>query len=330
MTRYAIHTLLQRTRETKLLAGDLESAIEFATQAYRLALREETPWKELAAYRLAHLLLRNEANSVEDLERILSLLKESETSIEFGLGPLPNIYQIAVLQRLSQMQPESADEYRERQNLAYEAAIETFRSASFFGETRTRAELQSGHFNLLELAAYFANLPYGGLAGLGTEELPTNTCEGAFDYTGSYRLVSHDPQFGAIACTKAFAAAELESLSAKHPDAICFKLDMVNQDTDGSIRSGIDGEWMSINDEQLRILAIEMVYPELPTVEKRQRVQIDICEKRYRKTKERLTKKLSQLTGIPAGETLQFNDPPESLSIFGMVPIKAVDAHRVR
>lgn len=77
----------------------------------------------------------------------------------------------------------------------------------------------------------------------------------------------------------------------------------VNQDANGFVRNGTNGEWEKINDQQLRILAIEMVYRGLSPAEKRRRVQLDGSEDRYRKTKQRLRKKRGQLTGV-SGDTI--------------------------
>jgi hypothetical protein len=147
-----IERLLLRVSNHKLLAG--ADPRELSEEAYeRAAASELAPLKRLAAYRLAHLLLRAPSRAAE--KRALELFDQAKGSAT--LGPLPAIYGLAVAHRLGYEHAELES------RLA--AALAELRPVS--GPSKGLSVLQDPHFNLLELAVYTTGLPYEPLLGQG-------------------------------------------------------------------------------------------------------------------------------------------------------------------
>ena len=100
-----VDELLRKCTDAKLLLGGTGAAIEHAERAYELANTDPAlpaPWPQLAAYRLAHLILRQ--NPTEELLYEANELFEKAsggTSDNAPLGPMPRLYWLAVLHRLS-------------------------------------------------------------------------------------------------------------------------------------------------------------------------------------------------------------------------------------
>lgn len=160
--RRQVQQYLQQATSEKLLKGGLHVALKAAETAYALATEEpavEQPWPALAAYRLAHLMLRKGADSITDLERVESLFLEAGRATV--LGPLPRIYRLGVLDRLvrSAAEEDARALYASRLDQAFRVA-----SGHIADPVENDPVIESPQFNMLELAAYF--LGRGG-------ELPT-------------------------------------------------------------------------------------------------------------------------------------------------------------
>jgi hypothetical protein len=105
--RTEVDRLLRDCTDSKLLRGGTPIATEYAERAYKFASAEPelpAPWPQLAAYRLAHLILRG-APTGDDLDRADQLLARAAGGVKHGgsnpLGPLPLVYRLAVLHRLA-------------------------------------------------------------------------------------------------------------------------------------------------------------------------------------------------------------------------------------
>ena len=169
-------------------------------------------------------------------------------------GPLPRIYQLAVLHQLKSNDPERRDAYDQRINKVFRRAVEVMRIPSLVNETARKIRLQGDSFNMLELASFFLELPYDKLRGLA-DETPSQ-----FDISGTWQLVSNDESLTPIRYTKPFAEAELESLLRENPTAVGFRLDESGMDgnksgVDGKWTIGCSGEWVGGNGKQICMLA---------------------------------------------------------------------------
>jgi hypothetical protein len=165
-----VRTDLKNSCDNKLAKGGAEDAIRYARRAYEEATRHPklaNPDPQLTAYRLGHLLMRKTKVTSELIEETVGLFEEAAAARE--LGPLPKIYMISALNRqltLPQTDNGRKKILNEMNRILGEAARELRRTK----HSRTKPELsiiQDYTFNMLELAAYMASLPYQELEGLG-------------------------------------------------------------------------------------------------------------------------------------------------------------------
>ena len=173
--RQDIKNGLQRLCDEKLLSEKPERVYQLAKGTFEIAALVGSPWKQLAAYRLAQVLFRGESFG-DDPEKEIERLKEIATHFKLAadyeadrlFGPLPHIYLIAVLHRLKQADEANADEYQQQIETHFEEAatlsdrLDLHVSDSNEFETR---QLQYHSFNLLELACYTLDLDYKILNG---------------------------------------------------------------------------------------------------------------------------------------------------------------------
>ncbi len=169
--RYAnVQKYLKYTCDSKLLKGNAADAIQYARKAYEEAIREPilaNPDPQLAAYRLGHLLMRNPSPKQSVVEEIIRLFDFATTARE--IGPLPKIYLIAALNRRRSRSESKSDKTKiklEMEKILTQAANE-LKFSSFRSDKTVSSIIQDYTFNMLELAAYMAELPYEDLEGLG-------------------------------------------------------------------------------------------------------------------------------------------------------------------
>jgi hypothetical protein len=225
--RRQVFEKLETTRELKLSRGNPETVIELSREAYQLAKGLHSPWPEVTAYRLAQLLFRKAGKSLEDYHEIDELLKEAAGNTPHSvspLGPLPWVYRMACLHRLSIEDPENQAGYQSDLEKTRTAAIRgfaprrTFESGADLEHVLGCAQIQTDQFNLIELATYFVDLPYDDLVGRGS------SVDSGFPLTGGWLLVTNEFQTGTAKYTREFAEAEVNNLFKKKPGAIAFSL----------------------------------------------------------------------------------------------------------
>jgi hypothetical protein len=156
--------------DSKLLKGNAVDAIQYARKAYEEAIREPrlaNPDPQLAAYRLGHLLMRNPSPKQSVIEEIIRLFDFATTAPE--IGPLPKIYLIAALHRRLSISKSKSDQTTTKLEMEknLNEAVKELRITSFRSDKKVSSIIQDYTFNMLELAAYMAGLPYENLEGLG-------------------------------------------------------------------------------------------------------------------------------------------------------------------
>ena len=218
MSRQEISELFRRLRDEKLLMGSSPKAIELGLRAYELAGAPGIvgPWRQVAAYRLAHLKLRSETLDESSLNQILDLLIEAAGEEQLdAIGPLPLIYQMPVNSLLAELQPERGGELDALNRQVFEKAVQRFTYCHSGPDGENEPILaQSQDFNLLELAAYFTRQDYSRLLGCGGTHQ---------EISGSWCLLSNRGHSPAIQYNQSFANTELDSVLQRHPDAIAFR-----------------------------------------------------------------------------------------------------------
>ena len=245
--REKVHRLLTEASSEKLMRYETERALEKFKKAEDLIDKYnlEEPWPSLCAYRMGHLLLRTASTEAE--------LKEARFNFAAArgaacLGPLPDIYYLAVMYRLQK---------RDRQTIKplfslAEQAIERL-------EIIEDPQLDDPTFNLIELASYFSGLNYRDLEGMG---LPQNHAS----VTSTWMLVGPDPRWSNVVLSEAEALNELDELTKRkeYADAVFFKL----SDKNGESRAGLrrhwkykDKTWQKGTYQRLRLLALSLQQP---------------------------------------------------------------------
>ena len=298
--RQRVHALLSKTHSLKLLEGDPNQVLEIAREAYNLAKATNmlSPWREVAAYRLSQLLFRLPSKDLEQFREIDVLLKESggnTTSAVSPLGPLPWIYRMACLHRLSIIDPTNKDEYFKSIVETRAAALRRFttsannrqRSLSPQEDDFSRAQIQTDQFNLVELATYFVDLPYSQLRGMGGRN------EDGFPLSGSWILISNQIGLTDIRYTREYAEAELEALLASKPKAIGFILEGKN--TSGSWTKDHNSNRRITNSKPFVLLSSVLFCDDLTS--SKLQTHLGVGEENLRQMKRRLCESLNQQAG---------------------------------
>lgn len=248
--------LLGKCVNEKVLHGRSEHAIGFAEEAYALAKKSpqvHSPWPQIAAYRLAHLLLRS-PKRLQLLDRIDELLHEACDESSFarrqGFSPLPYIYRLAVLHlRLlragSDRQKEAiAKEIKSALAVATNVVRASLRLKSAHDENALeRHQLQTGAFNLLELATYFLDEPYDVVEATGSDPDAALLFS---DRRYGWTIYSNNDCVQPTSTTWDVASEELESLARLYPDAL---LVVQHPDQLFQWRRGDATEWTNTGDE---------------------------------------------------------------------------------
>lgn len=160
-----VSDLLSQGLDLKLQFGSTKKAERHLRDAYAAA-RDPTPvfspWPQITAYRLAHLLMRGGADTPwREVDGLLA-----EASRDDVLGPAPLVYRLIALTRAAPEQEGNmaarSEVYQRARRLARQSANGGRRDRSYTGDYRT---LQPDWFNLLELAVYATGLVYEPLEG---------------------------------------------------------------------------------------------------------------------------------------------------------------------
>ncbi len=235
--RARIHEALADAGSYKLQRAGTVLALAPAREAYALAEGEPAlaVWSALAAYRLAHLVMRQE-RTPDVLEEADALFVEAGRHA--SLGPYPHVYRLAVLHRLA-APPRTVEAAFKRAVDAYAAwtrpasrAARTDADRNHTAGNHTgRAEgepsedalllpgtIQTELFALLELSGYFLGLAREPLDGRGAR-----LDEPVFQ-APHWRLVGPDPALGDVLVSKATADAELLDLAPRVGAAFVFRL----------------------------------------------------------------------------------------------------------
>jgi len=230
-SRNRVLELLRRGCDLKLQRSSTKDAEAAIGEAYRLCRSSpewRDPWLWITAYRLAHLKMRaaKDSQSLETIDHLF--LEASQWNY---LKPVASIYRLTVLHRLRQV----ADTKVDKQKLAakiHEIFDEIAAFSSGFRDTETTdfpriphmgSIYQSRNFNLLELAAYFLNLPYDHLEGISS----TNDLFPGYEH---WMLVGLKRQIASVKYHEAVILEELNSKERSHPQALLFRLGKEDRD----------------------------------------------------------------------------------------------------
>ena len=311
--RVRVEQLLRYGTSEKALHQGTENATRYLRDAYELASIEPelpSPLPELAAYRLANILMRSapDTEALLDAEELMAKAVRSK-----ALGPLPALYHLPILHRI--YQGDENPRAKERLRRAFKTADERIRESDFAiphtdtgAESRAAAakdesvQMQYHLFNLLELSAFFLNEEYRPLSGMGGPYLdlyPDYRTEGDVEFE-RWVLVGHDRRLAAVKYPRTFAMAELESRLDQNPNTITFRIPP--NENERAWRFG-KSEWKPAGRKQLLFLASGL-HPGIRTKEQFRERAMDGAHsvEAFRRAKHALSKRLSDLTGYPKNE----------------------------
>lgn len=321
--RAAVDDLLSKCADSKQTLGLLDKAIEFAEQACELSDGLLHPWPQLAAYRLAHLKMRDPTTDPSDLESLWSTASsqgKSPTTLSF----LAALYRLTVLRRMQEVEKTEKkkkdlknriDKGWQRARDSYDRLIQTRPNAT---ENEPPVQLQDGWFNLLELACYFLSREYD-LEGRGGK--PSR---------GGWMLVGRDPVTSSVIMSEELAKIELQSRSEANPNAVVFVLSAGNE---RKWRLGPSGAWKKPSAGVLKLLAVGLQNPESLGPDRQSETINRIITGNskapniyFRKIKERTERGVREIVQDPSCKV--FEDDvrlADSFTIFGAVESSAID-----
>lgn len=325
-----VYALLSQVTDSKLLKEGTERATRLAEQAISLAVRAprlRDPWPQLAAYRLAHLLMRSGQDNT--LARATELFEEATRGDV--LGPMPHVYFLAALSRRRAQTTNGAEseaieeDIRNTFDRAQELArlsMAGMRGANDEPNPTLRMPVQEGIVNLLELSAYFLKLPYEPLDGMGGAYSDLGLGDGWF-------LVGPDPRIATVRYPYRLAMRELEEHAMVNPDAIVFRLSTEPKDTGWKTKGS---GWQRASGKALRLIACLLERNDWAKLDLRDWVVGEgesnkashfrvVCN-RTRELLEAITKKPGEDLLVSATGNLPVSLDP-GLKIFGAVQVEA-------
>jgi hypothetical protein len=172
-----IRTLLQHATDTKLLGNDLTKAIQAARKAKKLCDKHKSehnvePYRALAAYRLALVLLRQDPpltrKKLEEIDDLLAFVLNHNY-----MGPWPYLYRMPVLNRLkahrshTKIATQKLEDSLTSAHLYLRNSYQQDRSVYIGHDSRENDYpllVESHIFNALELACFLSDLPYSFLS----------------------------------------------------------------------------------------------------------------------------------------------------------------------
>jgi|GEM_PF-1699066 len=317
--------LVERLHECideKVLRGGTELALHKAEAAYEMAHIAPPvpqPWPALAAYRLAHLLMRKDAIDIDTLRRADRLFNEASQCD--ALGPVPLIYRISALSRLkgAAMSADERSEAEHQLDQIFDQAIQGIHRMAFpsMRDQLHKTDLQGHAFNLLELAAYLLGHPYRKLEGLA-----------GFDYfnptkKGKWQIVGHDVK--QINMTAEFARCEFTA-RAKNSDG-CLVIELNEHDAKWGVSPCAPKDLKFVNHEQAKLLVLSVLSPNLPKNDFQRRIVGDYGANpagRYRTTRKRARQEVQKLLANPQLEVFHENMLNREIPLIGLVDSSAL------
>jgi len=308
--RLLVSRLLDDCLDQKLLHGGTKLAIAKARQALEAARAPAhlpSPWPELAAYRLAHLLLRSNPNG-ELLREVDSLLSQSSKLSTFTtpsrVGLLATIYRLPVLYRLASC-ASTAEKSRHDQAIVevMTAAIQQVHRLSVdhsggeqVGESSVvdseshdqPLQLQIAAFNLLEFAGYFMGTPYKALEGLASLERLESRRQ------RNWYLIGRG--IFKIDMVEELARHEFEARTSGAEELVLIEFGAHSP----KIRLSNSPDWQDVPSEQAKLILVLLEQPAISDSELRRRVTGSGGEDpdaRFRQTRHRTKLLLQKLLG---------------------------------
>lgn len=311
-----VRQALKNSCDNKLAMGGAEDAIRYARKAYEEATRHPklaNPDPQLAAYRLGHLLMRRSKVTSEFIEETVGLFEEATSAPE--LGPLPKIYLISALNR--QLTLPQTDNARKKilsqMNRILGQAVRELHRTKYSRAKPEFSIIQDYTFNMLELVAYMASLPYQELEGLGMlhdwifEAEPCNLVEYGIGPEKINRLYAKHIAMGAF--------------THNMPSIACLGIKLTSETCCFGLCSNGKIIKISENREHVRTLASLLVFGERKVQDIDQLFEGETVNRRQGKS--RINKKVREILGKKQIEVIEQVNK-DSYRLTDQVPIWAI------
>jgi len=295
-----VRELHSNTLDPKLMRGGTIDAIGFARDAYKKAstLPETwSHWRQLTAYRLAHLLLRRQDSSLQEIDGLLSIADGADF-----LEPLRSFCHLLVLHRMrdGSNAPGERDVLNVRCEKAFETAIFHVRGQVFknnrTSDTTDQAKnsyaAQDSSFNTLELLSYALERPYAPLEGISNEK-DYSPYRGRRSASHAWQILSQG--FKSDWMTEDFARREFSSLAAT---GSCITVEIDRDDAKWAFQTGEEPAWESTSLRHASLIAALLSNPEMSLMDLRKEVADDRKPTdRFKKAKQRTKDGIRELVG---------------------------------
>lgn len=298
--REQVAGLLRKATDEKMCKGG--GARRLFEEALDLAAEVGAPWKQVAAYRLAHLLMREEKPELERASQLFQQAGEDD-----ALGPLPWIYHAAVEHRRGRPARASLQKARERLGRRERRAPEFW------------AGIQARDHDMLELAVYFTGEPYW-LAGQGGQ------WEVLFPASNAWVLVGPSRATARVRFSRQLALAELAEREKQ--GSVVFEGTPAGI---GRIRAP-GGTWVRLTEDRLRMLALVLGGQCHSGQDLERRMDLPSPEA-YRQTKSRTGRQVAEVMGLEGSAFIESETGLPMLReprLYGAVPAALIHGREPR
>jgi hypothetical protein len=293
-----VRELLTKSYDLKLQRGGTADATQFASTAFEKASdlpRTWSHWRQLAAYRLAHLLLRQDG-PLDEIDTFLSIAEGADF-----LEPLRSFCYLAVLHRIRACQKTAVDRKAVTARIGTAFSIATGyvqQAATPRGGTEvTRYLAQEPSFNTLELLSYALDLPYKSLEGITRK---SDFCPFG-DRDRSSRIHAWQilgAKYKSVWMTEEFARRELASRAS---DGSCIKVEITRNHSRWAFQTDQEAGLEVMPEHSDRLIVALLDNPEITSNDLRRKVVGDSESKaHFRKVKQRTQDGIRFLTGNDA------------------------------
>jgi hypothetical protein len=303
-----VRKLLSKTYYPKLIRGGTPDAIRIARDAFNKAndlLEESSPWRHLAAYRLAHLLLRQDG-SLKEIDELFSITEGAGF-----LEPLRSCCHLAVLHRIRDdlRTPVERDAVTARLKEVFAIATDSLRSRTFRKPDIAKVDYQAqdSSFNMVEVLSYALGLPHDQLEGI-TREADFRPYEDRQSESHAWQILSRDSI--SVWMTEDFARQEFKSFAKSFAAAgDCIAVEIAPSGSKWAFPRGEKLVWKNMREHSDLLIAALLEKSAITMSELRREVvgSDDADAKEYfRQVKSRTRKDVRHLTS--KGQLAVFED----------------------
>ena len=329
-----VRKLLNETYDEKLKRGGTTVATKSAKDAYEKASilpAAWSHWRQLAAYRLAHLLLRSDG-SLQEIDELLSIAEGADF-----LEPLRSFCHLAVLHRIRSGMKNSKDlaSVADRIEKVFATAKGHVKQAASPHDHSTvvRYIAQEPSFNTLEVLSYAMGLPYE-LEGIARNDdfLPYSDDHPTQGFnTHAWQILSQG--FESVWMTEEFARREFAS---RISDGECIAIELapntsLNEKSNWAFQPNEVSDWISVPQNSDRLIETLLQNSASSMAELRKKAGVANYEdpgKRLRDVKSDTRKGVRQLASKPHLKVFEDRKGSDMYDLTEEIPFIVLKKHQ--